>query len=59
MAGGIGSRLWPRSRSATPKQFLDLTSERSMLRETVDRIQPLVPLERVLVVTGEEHRETV
>ncbi|NLF11256.1 MAG: NTP transferase domain-containing protein [Anaerolineaceae bacterium] len=59
MAGGIGSRLWPRSRSATPKQFLDLTSERSMLRETVDRIQPLVPLERILVVTGEEHRETV
>jgi mannose-1-phosphate guanylyltransferase len=59
MAGGIGSRLWPRSRSATPKQFLDLTSERSMLGETVDRIRPLVPLERILVVTGEEHRETV
>jgi len=59
MAGGIGSRLWPRSRSAMPKQFLDLASQRSMLRETVDRIQPLVPLERVLVVTGQEHRETV
>ncbi len=59
MAGGIGSRLWPRSRAATPKQFLDLASERSMLRETVDRIRPLVPVERILVVTGEEHRETV
>jgi mannose-1-phosphate guanylyltransferase len=59
MAGGIGSRLWPRSRSTMPKQFLDLTSERSMLRETVDRIRPLVPLERVVVVTSQEHRDTV
>jgi mannose-1-phosphate guanylyltransferase len=59
MAGGIGSRLWPRSRSATPKQFLDLVGEQSMLGETVDRIRPLVPLERILVVTGQEHRDTV
>lgn len=59
MAGGIGSRLWPRSRSATPKQFLDLVSARTMLQETVDRIVPLVTLERVLVVVGQEHRDTV
>jgi mannose-1-phosphate guanylyltransferase len=59
MAGGIGSRLWPRSRAATPKQFLDLVGELSMLRETVDRIRPLVPLERILVVTAHEHRQTV
>ncbi len=59
MAGGIGSRLWPRSRGATPKQFLDLLGERTMLQETVDRIEPLVPLERILVVVGEEHVGTV
>ena len=59
MAGGVGSRLWPRSRSATPKQFLDLLGSRTMLQETVDRIQPLISLDRVLVVVSEEHAETV
>ncbi len=59
MAGGVGSRLWPRSRSATPKQFLDLLGSRTMLQETVDRIRPLIPLDRVLVVVGEEHADTV
>lgn len=59
MAGGIGSRLWPRSRSATPKQFLDLIGARTMLQETIARIEPLIPLQRVLVVVGEEHRSTV
>jgi mannose-1-phosphate guanylyltransferase len=55
MAGGIGSRLWPRSRNAKPKQFLDLLGPRTMLQETVARIGPLVPLARVLVVVSEEH----
>jgi mannose-1-phosphate guanylyltransferase len=59
MAGGIGSRLWPRSRGSTPKQFLDLIGRRTMLQETVDRIAPLIPPERVLVVTGQEYVATV
>jgi mannose-1-phosphate guanylyltransferase len=59
MAGGIGSRLWPRSRGATPKQFLDLLGTRTMLQETVDRIEPLIPPERVLIVTGQEYMATV
>jgi mannose-1-phosphate guanylyltransferase len=59
MAGGIGSRLWPRSRTATPKQFLDLLGSRTMLQETVDRIEPLVPRERVVTVVGEEHAARV
>lgn len=59
MAGGVGSRLWPRSRTATPKQFLDLLGRRTMLQETVDRIEPLIPLERLLIVVGEEHAATV
>ena len=59
MAGGVGSRLWPRSREATPKQFLDLLGSRTMLQETVDRLRPLIPLDRVLVVVSEEHADTV
>jgi mannose-1-phosphate guanylyltransferase len=59
MAGGVGSRLWPRSRQKTPKQFLDLLGTRTMLQETMDRMEPLIPPERVLVVVGEEHAATV
>jgi mannose-1-phosphate guanylyltransferase len=59
MAGGVGSRLWPRSRSGAPKQFLDLFGDHTMLQETVDRLKPLIPLERVLVVVGEAHADTV
>jgi mannose-1-phosphate guanylyltransferase len=51
MAGGSGTRFWPASRRDRPKQFLALTSERSLLRITVDRILPLVPAERLWVVT--------
>jgi len=51
MAGGRGERFWPLSRQARPKQLLPIISERTMLEETVERILPLVPLDRVLVVT--------
>jgi mannose-1-phosphate guanylyltransferase len=54
MAGGVGSRLWPRSRANTPKQFLDLLGPRTLLQETVDRIEPLIPLSRILVVAGKD-----
>jgi mannose-1-phosphate guanylyltransferase len=59
MAGGIGSRLWPRSRGSTPKQFLDLVGTYTMLQDTVNRIDPLIPPERVLVVTSQEYVSTV
>jgi len=55
MAGGRGARFWPRSREKTPKHLLDISSERTMIRETVDRIRPLVPAERTLIVTGKSH----
>jgi mannose-1-phosphate guanylyltransferase len=55
MAGGKGARFWPRSREKTPKHLLDISSERTMIRETVDRIRPLVPAERTLIVTGRSH----
>ncbi len=54
MAGGSGTRFWPLSRRARPKQLLPLTGGRSLLRLAVDRVTPLVAPERVLVVTGAE-----
>ena len=51
MAGGRGERFWPLSRQSRPKQLLPIISERTMLEETVERILPMVPLERVLIVT--------
>ena len=58
-AGGAGTRLWPLSRRASPKFLHDLTGTgRTLLQGTVDRLAPLVG-ERVLVVTGEAHRDAV
>jgi len=52
MAGGAGTRLWPRSRQNRPKQFLDIVSESTMLQETFLRIEPLIPPDRVFVITN-------
>ena len=54
MAGGSGERFWPASRRARPKQLLRLTDpERSMLKEAVDRIAPLIAPENVIIATSE------
>lgn len=53
MAGGSGTRFWPASRHLTPKQLLTLVGDRSMLRQTLDRVGDLVPHERQWVITGE------
>jgi mannose-1-phosphate guanylyltransferase len=55
MAGGRGTRFWPRSREKMPKHLLDINGEKSLIRETVDRIAPLVSPERTLIVTGRSH----
>ena len=52
MAGGSGTRFWPLSRRRRPKQLLPLLGERSLLRATVERLEPLVGAGRVMVVTG-------
>ena len=58
-AGGAGTRLWPVSRAAVPKFLHDLSGDgRSLLQHTVDRLTPLVE-DRLLVVTGADHREAV
>jgi mannose-1-phosphate guanylyltransferase len=51
MAGGGGTRLWPLSRKTQPKQTLSFGRERTLFQMTVDRLDGLVPLERILVVT--------
>ncbi|MCH8523225.1 MAG: NTP transferase domain-containing protein [Balneolales bacterium] len=59
MAGGVGSRFWPSSRKNKPKQFLNLIGERSMIQETVDRITPLIPSERILIITNDSYVDLV
>jgi mannose-1-phosphate guanylyltransferase len=53
MAGGSGTRFWPASRERRPKQLLALTGDRSMLQQTVDRLEGLVPPHRIWIVTNE------
>lgn len=55
MAGGGGTRFWPRSRRSRPKQFLRFAGEDSLLRATVRRLEGLVPPERTLIITGADH----
>ncbi len=59
MAGGVGTRLWPLSRRDRPKQALQLIGERTMFEHAVDRIAPLFQPERIFVVTGAEHVESL
>lgn len=59
MAGGSGERFWPLSTPERPKQFLRLLGEKSLLRRTVDRIEPLIPIDRQIVVAGEQHSTRV
>jgi len=57
MAGGKGTRFWPRSREERPKQLLNIVGRRSMLQQTIARINDLLPVENILVVAGEAHGE--
>jgi mannose-1-phosphate guanylyltransferase len=60
MAGGVGSRFWPFSRTDLPKQFLDFFGTgRSLLQMTIDRFIPLVPTENILIVTNMQYRDLV
>jgi mannose-1-phosphate guanylyltransferase len=52
LAGGRGERFWPLSRQARPKQLLDLVGGKPFLAQAVDRLEPLVPKDRILVLTN-------
>jgi mannose-1-phosphate guanylyltransferase len=55
MAGGRGERFWPLSTSCLPKPFIPLIGSSSLIQETVARIQPLIPKERILISIGTTH----
>jgi len=60
IAGGIGSRFWPKSRVGYPKQFLDiLNTGKTLIQQTFDRFQQFVPAENIFVVTSGEYKDIV
>lgn len=59
LAGGRGTRFWPRSRIPTPKQLLNIVGRRTMLQQTVERLLPVFPLERLWVVTNDAQAAAV
>ncbi|MEX2585210.1 MAG: mannose-1-phosphate guanylyltransferase [Balneolaceae bacterium] len=59
MAGGSGTRFWPRSTNTEPKQFLNLFGDRSLIQNTVDRLQGLIPESNCWVVTNEQYVDLV
>lgn len=60
MAGGVGSRFWPMSRSTRPKQFIDiLGTGETLLQQTVRRFKPVCPPENIFIVTNEMYRDLI
>ncbi len=59
LAGGVGSRFWPLSTPDRPKQLLPLISDAPMLRDSLDRMTPLAPPERTLVLTNASLRDAI
>ncbi|KZL89717.1 mannose-1-phosphate guanylyltransferase [Clostridium magnum] len=59
MAGGKGERFWPLSTDEKPKQFLNLLGNETMIQMTVKRLEELIPIERVFVVTAKRYVELV
>lgn len=57
LAGGGGSRFWPLSRQAHPKQFLSIYSDKSQIQETIERILPRVKIENIYVAVNKDHKE--
>ena len=51
MAGGKGTRFWPKSTEEKPKQFLKLVNEKTMIQMTYERIKNIIPKDRIFIVT--------
>lgn len=59
LAGGGGTRLWPKSRNDTPKQFLKLTDKQTMVQVTANRISKILPWEKMIVVTNKLYEDEI
>lgn len=59
MAGGKGTRFWPKSTEEMPKQFLNLIDEKTMIQLTYERLLKIIPSENIFVVTGEKYKKLV
>lgn len=59
LAGGGGTRLWPKSRRTTPKQFLKLLNHKTLLQETYERVEELVPDENIFIVTSGDFKNEI
>jgi mannose-1-phosphate guanylyltransferase len=59
LAGGRGTRFWPRSRTRTPKQLINIVGKGTMLQQTVERFRPVIPSERIWSVTNAEQASSV
>lgn len=59
LAGGSGSRFWPASTPSRPKQLLPLASPNPLIQDTIERIRPLIPLDRIRVLAGESLRAPI
>ncbi len=59
LAGGRGTRFWPQSRRRHPKQVLNVAGERSLIQATVDRLAPVIPPERIWILTNDFVRDEI
>jgi mannose-1-phosphate guanylyltransferase len=59
MAGGVGTRFWPMSRKAYPKQLLNFSGNKSMLQKTYDRIKTLIADENILIITSADLKKAI
>src|SRR3982750_1825957 len=60
IAGGIGSRFWPKSRTGYPKQFLDiLNTGKTLIQYTYERFEQFIPKENIFIVTSNEYASIV
>lgn len=59
MAGGKGERFWPKSRTNLPKQFLNISGNKSMIQQTVGRLESLIDISQIFIVTNELYAELI
>ena len=59
MAGGVGTRFWPRSRERSPKQFLEILGAGTMIQNTITRLEPFIPPMNTFVVTNKLQQELI